>query len=165
MANRSSSNYPGIGDTGEELVAQWLESTGWTILHRQWSCRWGEIDIIAEYVGKQQSEAQLRFVEVKTRNRGNWDRGGRDAITHQKKEKIWRTAQMFLAKHPQKVNYQCQFDVAIVQYCNHDDDLQENQIHHSLILPKVSDKFMGSLLTEKYQFSLQDYIQGAFEFS
>ncbi|MEM7554449.1 MAG: YraN family protein [Cyanobacteria bacterium P01_A01_bin.84] len=164
MTNSSSSNYRGIGNTGEDLVAQWLKSTGWTILHRQWSCRWGEIDIIAEYVGKQQSEVQIRFVEVKTRSRGNWDRGGRDAITEQKKEKICRTAQMFLAEYADKVNYQCQFDVAIVQYCSRD-RLHKNLTHGSLSLPKASDRMITSLMTAEYEFTLQDYIQGAFEFN
>jgi len=36
-----------IGDQGEYLVAQVLQSKGWLILHRQWHCQWGEIDIIA----------------------------------------------------------------------------------------------------------------------
>jgi len=47
MANRHPSHYLDIGVLGEELVAQWLQSTGWVILHRRWRCRWGEIDIIA----------------------------------------------------------------------------------------------------------------------
>jgi len=37
MANRHPSHYLDIGVLGEELVAQWLQSTGWVILHR-WRC-------------------------------------------------------------------------------------------------------------------------------
>ncbi|MHC5721426.1 MAG: YraN family protein, partial [Nostoc sp.] len=44
-------HYPDIGASGEDLVAQWLQSTGWIILYRRFSSRWGEIDIIAEYDG------------------------------------------------------------------------------------------------------------------
>ncbi|MEH1958377.1 MAG: YraN family protein [Nostoc sp.] len=39
------------GQLGEDLVAQWLQSTGWIILHRRFSSRWGEIDIIAQHDG------------------------------------------------------------------------------------------------------------------
>ncbi len=44
MANLPPSHYPDIGSLGEDLVAQWLQSTGWIILHRRFSSRWGEID-------------------------------------------------------------------------------------------------------------------------
>ena len=71
MTNRPASYYPDIGVLGEELVAQWLQSTGWTILQRRWRCRWGEIDIIARLQQKanisrlsQHSTPQLAFVEV-----------------------------------------------------------------------------------------------------
>lgn len=47
MAKRHPSHYLDIGVLGEDLVAQWLQSTSWMILHRRWRCRWGEIDIIA----------------------------------------------------------------------------------------------------------------------
>jgi len=53
MANRHPSHYLDIGVLGEELVAQWLQSTGWVILHR-WRCRWGEIDIIASQQGTEE---------------------------------------------------------------------------------------------------------------
>ena len=48
MANPSPFNYADIGNIGEDLVAKWLQSTGWEILHRRFWCRWGEIDIIAQ---------------------------------------------------------------------------------------------------------------------
>ncbi|MFN5065002.1 MAG: YraN family protein, partial [Aphanizomenon sp.] len=48
MANPSPFNYADIGNIGEDLVAKWLQSTGWEILRRRFWCRWGEIDIIAQ---------------------------------------------------------------------------------------------------------------------
>ncbi|MEH1902351.1 MAG: YraN family protein [Nostoc sp.] len=51
---------PDIGQLGEDLVAQWLQSTGWIILHRRFSSRWGEIDIIAEYHGVTAKEQESR---------------------------------------------------------------------------------------------------------
>lgn len=49
MANHPPSHYPRIGIAGEDLVVNWLESQGWTILHRRWRYSRGEIDIIAQF--------------------------------------------------------------------------------------------------------------------
>lgn len=89
MANRHPSHYLDIGVLGEELVAQWLQSTNWVILHRRWRCRWGEIDIIARQPAQEHtphSSPMLAFVEVKTRSRGNWDAGGYYLLHHKSKQ-------------------------------------------------------------------------------
>lgn len=142
MANRSQSHYPDIGVLGEDLVAQWLQSTGWIILHRRWRCRWGEIDLVARLdshyeIAGEAGEAEgaggeknyqlpitnyqlpsysplLAFVEVKTRSKGNWDVGGLLAITPQKQAKLWQAAQCFLTAYPDFADYPCRFDVALV---------------------------------------------------
>lgn len=106
---RSSSHYPDIGVLGEDFIAQWLQSSGWEVLHRRWRCRWGEIDIIARNLDT------LAFVEVKTRSAGSWDAGGLLAITPQKQAKLWKTAQSFLATYQTFADYPCRFDVALVQ--------------------------------------------------
>lgn len=144
MANRPPSHYPDIGVLGEDLVAQWLQSTGWIILHRRWRCRWGEIDLVAKTELKSQesgvlgaglteiplgeqtslknphrqknSSPLLAFVEVKTRSSGNWDAGGLLSITPRKQAKLWQTARCFLATYPNLANYPCRFDVALVHY-------------------------------------------------
>ena len=41
-----------IGSLGEKLVSHWLETQGWEILHHQWHCRYGEIDLIAVETGE-----------------------------------------------------------------------------------------------------------------
>ncbi|XHR81586.1 MAG: YraN family protein [Gloeotrichia echinulata GP01] len=164
MANPPPSHYRDIGELGEDLVAKWLESTGWVILYRRFSCRWGEIDIIAQYDGvsgpdnNSQSCTQyptLAFVEVKTRSSRNWDAGGRSAITPQKQAKICNTAQIFLADYPHKADYPCRFDVAIV-YCQ---KLSKN--HRSV---KFIQEALASSLVAGYEFQLQEYIPAAFDF-
>ncbi|MCG6136089.1 MAG: YraN family protein [Nostoc sp. LLA-1] len=149
MANPPPSHYGDIGQLGEDLVAQWLQSTGWMILHRRFSSRWGEIDIIAQHCEKHLT--QLAFVEVKTRSCGNWDAGGRNAITPQKQVKIWRTAAMFLAQYPENAEYPCRFDVAIVYYST-------PYPESTLTLEPLA-----SLSADGYQFYLQEYIPAAFD--
>ncbi|WP_219470949.1 YraN family protein [Nonomuraea rhizosphaerae] len=51
-----------LGKHGEQLAATYLESEGMTIIERNWRCRHGEIDIIAE------EGPALVVVEVKTRS-------------------------------------------------------------------------------------------------
>ena len=148
MANNSSSHYPDIGALGEDLVTQWLESNNWLILHRRWRCRWGEIDIIAQREDDS-GTVILIFVEVKTRSAGNWDAGGRMAIAPSKQVKLCRTAAMFLANFPEKADYPCRFDVAIV--CCQRKITKTNAIF--------------SLSASGYYLTLQEYIQAAFEYS
>ncbi|MDO8618199.1 MAG: YraN family protein [Candidatus Uhrbacteria bacterium] len=49
------------GSRGEELAAVFLQTKGFRIITKNWTCRLGEIDVIAERDG------EVRFVEVKTR--------------------------------------------------------------------------------------------------
>ncbi|MDB9529006.1 YraN family protein [Oscillatoria sp. CS-180] len=100
-----------LGDRGEAIVAEWLRRQGWRIVTRQWHCRWGELDIVACRAG---SQACLTFVEVKTRQRGSLDQGGRLALTLQKQRKLWRSGQAFLLSHSGYEELPCRFDVALV---------------------------------------------------
>lgn len=102
-----------FGQLGEQLVADWLASQGWQIRDRQWHSRWGELDIVATR-GSAGPAADLVFVEVKTRSQGNWDADGLMAITRSKQQKLWKTAQLYLVKHPQWGAAGCRFDVALV---------------------------------------------------
>ena len=49
-----------IGELGEEVAAKFLMKQGFTILDRNYTKKWGELDIVAEKKGK------LYFVEVKS---------------------------------------------------------------------------------------------------
>ncbi|MBD2361321.1 YraN family protein [Anabaena minutissima FACHB-250] len=156
MVNPPPSHYADIGDLGEDLVTQWLQSTGWLIIQRRFCCRWGEIDIIAQYPNttRNQIDSTLAFIEVKTRSIGNWDSWGKNAITPKKQAKIGRTAGIFLAKYPEKANCSCRFDVAIVR-CQ--PILQ--QYAHQKIIPEALAISSGA----GYQFQLQEYIPAAFD--
>jgi putative endonuclease len=154
MTNQPPSYYPDLGALGEDLVAQWLESCGWMLLHRRWRCRGGEIDVIAEFLRSDgEGESTLAFVEVKTRSARNWDSGGRYAIAFPKQQRIWRTAEQFLAKYPQKADYTCRFDVAIV----YSERITNNKIVNHIDSNLATTSVMGYYLT------LQEYIPAAFD--
>lgn len=51
-----------VGDRGEGIAAEHLEGLGWRVVDRNWRCREGELDIVAEG-----ADGQLLFCEVKTR--------------------------------------------------------------------------------------------------
>ena len=91
------------GDAGEERAVRWLKRRRYNILERNYSCRWGEIDIIA------QKGDVLCFVEVKTREVGSYGRPA-EAVDSRKQQRILKTANVYLACHP--CDLQPRFDVA-----------------------------------------------------
>lgn len=170
MENGSPSHYPDTGVLGEELVAQWLLSQGWLILHRRWRCRWGEIDIIAhqEPMLSSTQDSILAFVEVKTRSRGSWDAGGLLSVTPQKQAKLWQTAQCFLATRPDLADRVCRFDVALVR-CQRLPARQRHQpddafpLEASAITLSQPVQLGKATVIDEHQLILQDYIPSAFE--
>lgn len=78
-----------IGDLGEDMVCKFLAKKGFDILQRNFMCRYGEIDIIAD------DGETLLFVEVKTRKSESLFLP-RDAVTSSKRKKIIKTAYFYL---------------------------------------------------------------------
>lgn len=156
---------PNTGALGEDLVAQWLQSQGWQILHRRWRCRWGEIDIIAQQ-NRAESESILAFVEVKTRSRSNWDADGLLSITRQKRSKLWQTSEIFLAEYPELSNLTCRFDVALVgcQQLPRNPQKGLDLRQRSPLRYQTSVIGLGLPVTiAGYSLVLQDYISAAFD--
>jgi len=85
MKNRHNKN---IGDYGEELATKFLQKRGYTILDRNFSSRYGEIDIIA-FDPKERDT--INCVEVKTRFTTTFGQP-EDAITRTKIKKLHDTS-------------------------------------------------------------------------
>ena len=83
-------NNTRTGMLGEELAEIMLLEKGYTILARNFRCRYGEIDIIAAKNGV------LAFVEVKTRLFGSCGRGS-ESVTAAKRQKIRRCALCYIS--------------------------------------------------------------------
>lgn len=95
------------GYLAETFVAQHLARIGFSILERNYTKRYGEIDIIA------QKKNLLVFVEVKMRTDAYFDPA--ELITPEKQRKILLVAQEYI-DHKTNGTLDCRFDVALVAY-------------------------------------------------
>ena len=93
------------GDWCEALAAEYLEARGCRIVEREWRCRLGEIDLIAE------QEGMLLFVEVKLRTNLRYGMP-REYVTAKKREKLRAAALLYLSTHG--LDAPARFDVAEV---------------------------------------------------
>jgi len=75
-----SQNRQNIGEIGEELACRFLVKRGFRVIDRNYSKKWGEIDIIAK------KEDILRFVEVKTVSRENIEDVTRETLEQDRPE-------------------------------------------------------------------------------
>jgi putative endonuclease len=95
-----------LGVSGEELVAGWYTTHGYTVVDRNWRCTEGELDLVAR-------RAQvLVFCEVKTRSSNRFGTPA-EAVTSTKARRIRRLAARWLAEHRQRAP-EIRFDVASV---------------------------------------------------
>jgi putative endonuclease len=79
-----------VGRYGEQVAAQHLESSGLTVLDRNWRCRAGELDIVAR------EGSALVFVEVKTRSSTAFGLP-EEAVSRVKAERIRQLALQWIA--------------------------------------------------------------------
>lgn len=103
-AEQNHRNRRKTGLAYESAAAGWLEKNGAVILARNYSSRFGEIDLIAR------TEESLLFVEVRYRTRTSFGLP-EETVTFSKQRKICRTAACYLAAHPGLASLPCRFDV------------------------------------------------------
>lgn len=103
LKHRSLNNRKS-GARWEKKAETYLLTRGLVLLQRNFSSRFGEIDLIME------DEKTIVFVEVKYRN-SNHHGSGADAVTYHKQNRISLTAAWYLAKNPHRSESDCRFDV------------------------------------------------------
>ena len=87
-----------IGKFGEEEARKYLKKEGYKILDRNFSCKMGEIDIIAL------KNNEIIFIEIKTRTNNNYGLPS-EAVSKSKLRHIYKTAEYYLyIKNLQKQN-------------------------------------------------------------
>jgi putative endonuclease len=91
---------------GENAAAHFLRKNGYKVLTRNYSSRWGEIDIVCRH------RDVLVFVEVKTRSASSWEKPI-EAVTPSKQRRIIRTAYAYL-QELEETNIPLRFDVVEV---------------------------------------------------
>lgn len=82
------------GTNGEKIAENFLQTKGYTILHRNWTYGKKEVDLVAEQGGL------LVFVEVKTRSAAYFGYP-EDAVGPAKQDYLKTAAEEFLYRYPQ----------------------------------------------------------------
>jgi putative endonuclease len=92
------------GARAEDLCAELLRRAGLRILARNWRCRLGEIDLVAEEAGT------LVFAEVRLRHDARYG-GAAESITAAKRARLVAAARLYLAGCAPAP---CRFDVLLL---------------------------------------------------
>jgi len=79
-----------VGKNGERFAAAYLEQAGYVIANRNWRCRTGEIDLIAEHRGV------CVFIEVRTRTFPGRFGTAKESIDWRKCRQVRETATVYL---------------------------------------------------------------------
>ena len=92
----------GIGAWGERQAELYLKKKGYRTLERNYTCRFGEIDLIVT------NREYLVFVEVKLRKSDAFARAA-EFVDYRKQNRLRTTAELWLSLHETKL--QPRFDV------------------------------------------------------
>jgi putative endonuclease len=94
-----------LGRDAEEAAALFLQARQLTILTRNYRCRTGELDIVAQTAG-----GILVVAEVRLRARSNYG-GGAASVDWRKQRKIERATRHLLTMRPELARCALRFDV------------------------------------------------------
>ncbi|MEJ0001363.1 MAG: YraN family protein [Verrucomicrobiota bacterium] len=92
------------GARAEDLCAELLRKAGLRLLARNWRCRHGEIDLVAE------EGATLVFAEVRYRRNRRYG-GAAESVTAAKQARLVAAARLYLMRRP---DADCRFDVLLL---------------------------------------------------
>ena len=92
------------GARAEDRCAELMRGSGLLLVERNWRCRLGEIDLIAEERGV------LVFAEVRMRRAFAYGGAG-ESVTGAKRARLVAAARLYLSRRPEA---ECRFDVFLV---------------------------------------------------
>jgi putative endonuclease len=95
-----------VGKLGEKIASDFLTKRGYLIKDKNYHSRFGEIDIVAS------REESWYFVEVKTRCNDSCGLG-EEAVTDNKKVKIFKTIQEYIANN--EIEDEFYFQVIVIE--------------------------------------------------
>jgi putative endonuclease len=96
------------GQLAETYAQRYLERHGLRLLHRNWSCRSGELDLVML------DGDTVVFVEVRYRRHAAWG-GALESVDQRKQGKLIKAAQLFLQKEGRWSRHPCRFDVVAIE--------------------------------------------------
>ena len=100
------------GAEGENIAYNYLKSIGYSIIQKNFSCKFGEIDLIA--IDESHNSQEFVFIEVKSRSTIDYGHPSEAVNTH-KKRHIIKVAEFFiLINHLENANIR--FDVIEILY-------------------------------------------------
>ena len=97
-----------LGTNGEDVAARYLEGLGYRIVERNFRCKLGEIDVVA------QAGRTVVFCEVKTRRSARWGEPS-EAVNLRKQARIRRLGAVWLAERAVRA-HDVRFDVVSVTW-------------------------------------------------
>ncbi|PJI06604.1 MULTISPECIES: YraN family protein [Clostridium] len=109
-----------VGDYGEKIAVLYLKKLGYIIRNKNYRCRLGELDIIA------QDKSCIMFTEVKARYNDTYGFPV-EAVNRRKRLKIYNTAKYYISDK-RLSNYNFRFDVIEIVFNYQDDSYELNFI-------------------------------------
>ncbi|HEX4269229.1 MAG TPA: YraN family protein [Steroidobacteraceae bacterium] len=97
-----------VGLRAENAAAEYLRAQGAHILLRNFRCRCGELDIVAQL-----GESELAIVEVRTRSSNAYG-GAAASIDARKRQRLVRAASLLLQQRRDLARLRARFDVIVV---------------------------------------------------
>jgi len=101
-----------LGSGAEALAARHLRTNGLELLHRNYRCRMGELDIVA-LESDVRGHAVLVIAEVRLRSSSRYG-GAAASITAAKQRRIVRATRHLLARYPALQRLPVRFDAVLV---------------------------------------------------
>jgi len=110
-----------FGDRGESISCGYLKNNGYEILNRNYSCKFGEVDIIAK------KNETIVFVEVKTR-KNNYFGEPQEFVDYRKLERMNMAVDCFINYANIEDSYNIRIDVIEILFDSAGDKYKLNHI-------------------------------------